>query len=224
MSSDKVQLDPPPSTGVVESPDGSIQYYTSTPITNKNNQYLYQNIIPDIESNDNSSCIYREIECNGEIIVISENDLNRAIKLEWNATIVRFLCLLDFFMNMLAIFSTYYIPMSSIIIALISITGYYSTYTYSRLGLVSYLVYQYMQCISKSMFLGIYIAAIASSEFEKQLKNNAVIIFNPTPGNIVLISLMTLGQVYITYFIQEFYNSLPTGRIRHRARFSTLTQ
>ena len=223
MSGEKVQLDPLSSDGVVQSPDGSMQYYTSNPIKNKHNPYLYQNVLPDIEANDTSNCNYREVQFNGETILISESDLTRAIKLEWNATIVRFLCLLDFCINLFAAFSTYYIPMTSVIIAIISITGYHSTYTYSRFGLVSYLVYRYISAKLYIIFLGIYIAAAASSEFNEQLKNNSVIIINPTSGNIVIISLMTLGQIYITGFIQRFYNLLPHGRIRHRIRFTRFT-
>ena len=50
-----------------------LQYYTSTPIKNKNNPYLYQNVLPDVESNDNSRGNYREVECNGETILISRS-------------------------------------------------------------------------------------------------------------------------------------------------------
>ena len=71
---------------------------------------------------------------------------------------VRFLCLLDFFMNFFVSLSTPYIGLSNVIASLIALSGYYSTYTYSRLGLIAYLVYQYMQCVGKLLLLSIFIA------------------------------------------------------------------
>ena len=229
MSGEKVQIEPPSFNGVVQSPDGSMQYYTATPIKNKYNPYLYQNVLPDIESNtnsnsnDNSNDNYREVECNGETILILSRDLERAIRLEQKASLVRFLCLVDFFMNFLVSLSTPYIGLSSVIASLIALSGYYSTYTYSRLGLVAYLVYQYMQCIGRATLLCLFIAAAVSSEFKEKINNNSVIIFDPTSGNIVIVSLMTLGQIYITGFVQHFYNLLPSGRIRPRIRISSFT-
>ena len=214
MSKEKIHLSVPQSDGVIQSPDGSIQYYTSTPIKNKNNPYLYKSIVDDIESNIDSVDTYRPIECDGEIILILESNLDRAINLEYNASIVRLLCSLEFCMNLLVAFSTPYLAMSSIVVSLISLSGYYATYTYSRLGLLCYVVYQYIQTFGKITFLSLYIASAVSNEFKKQLNKNSIIIFYPTSGHIFILSLLTLGQIYITAYIQHFYYLLPNGR-RH---------
>jgi len=213
MSGDKVQIEEPPSNGVIQSPDGEIQYYTKS-IKNKNNPYLKQYVLHDEESNTNSNfnSDYSEIECNGEIIIISTNNLNRAINLECKANIVRFLCLIDFFINFFASMTTYYMTTTSIIVASISICGYYSTFIYSRVGLISYLIYQYMQSIGKITVLSIYIAAAISSEFRENLKNNKVLSIVPTPEKIVILTCITLAQIYITGFVQHFYNLMPQPR------------
>ena len=91
-------------------------------------------------------------------------------------------------------------------------SGYFSTFTYNKSGLISYLVYQYIQSIGKITILVIYIVTAISPEYRNVLKNNNIFYIIPTPGNIVVISFATLAQIYITYFIQHFYNLMPKGR------------
>ena len=223
MSEETVQPSVPPLEGVVQSPDGSMQYYRATSIKNKHNPYLYQTVLTDVESNTNSSDNYVEVECNGETILILESDFNRAVKLEWNANMVRCICMLDFIINLFVALGTYYTEISRIILyilALISITGYCSTFTYSRSGLILYLVYQYMQSFNKIVLSGVYLAA-SSNKFKEQLENYKIVYLNITPENIILLLIATLGQIYITCFVQRFYNLLPTRRARPRARPST---
>ena len=71
------------------------------------------------------------------------------------------------------------------------------------------------------MFLGIYIAAAASNKFKEKINDNNVIVINPNPSNILIISLMTFAQIYITIFIHKFYNLLPVGRMRSRVRITS---
>ena len=91
--------------------------------------------------------------------------------------------------------------------------GYHSTLTYNKKGLVLYLTYQYLQSISKLVFLGIYIASLVSPEFNQSLPRNQILLLYPTTANIIIFSLTTSVQIYITYFVQRFYNLLSGPQI-----------
>ena len=133
---------PPSHHAAVELPNGEIQYCKPVSI-NRNNPYLAQPI------NGDNTPDYREIECNGETITIHVNNLTYALNLQCKAQVVRFLCLVDFVMNIFIAMSTYYGSLYSMIIACISLVGYYSTFTFSRKGLITYLLYQYIQTLCK---------------------------------------------------------------------------
>jgi hypothetical protein len=198
---------PPPSQHTaVELPDGEIQYCKPISI-NRNNPYLSQPL------NDDNTQDYREVECNGEIITIRTDTLTNALNLQCKGQVVRFLCLLDFVMNVLIAMSTYYGSLYSAIVAGISLVGYYSTFTFSRKGLITYLLYQYVQTLCKFTVLGLYIALISGWN-PPELKNNKYLIIDVTPKYALILSLSVVGQVYINYFVQHFYNLLPPRAIR----------
>jgi len=184
---------------VVESPDGEIQYCKPISI-NKNNPY--RNVPLDNLSQNNT-----QVECDGNTIYIPTNVLDSAIKLQYKAQLVRLLCLIDFIMNLIVSLSTYYGAFFSMIISVISITGYYSTFTYSRSGLISYLVYQYLQTITKIITLIFYILLANGINPTIIEKNN--IILSYSIDNTVILSLYVITQIYINYFVQQFYNLLP---------------
>ena len=123
MVSERSYTIPPPQHTAVELPDGDIQYCKPVSI-NRNNPYLAQPL------NGDNTQDYREVECNGEIITIHAATLTNALKLQCKAQVVRFLCLLDFVMNIFIAMSTYYGSLYSIIVAGISLVGYYSTFTF----------------------------------------------------------------------------------------------
>lgn len=184
---------------VVESPDGEIQYCKPISI-NKNNPY--RNVPLDNLSQNNT-----QVECDGNTIYIPTNVLDSAIKLQYKAQLVRLLCLIDFTMNLIVSLSTYYGAFFSMIISVISITGYYSTFTYSRSGLISYLVYQYLQTITKIITLIFYILLANGINPTIIEKNN--IILSYSIDNTIILSLYVITQIYINYFVQQFYNLLP---------------
>ena len=128
MSSERVLITEP-SSGVIQSPDGEIQYYTN--IQNKHNPYL-QNSPLDEEANSE----YVEIECDGQSVAILATDVNKAVELECRACVVRVLCLVDFLFNVFISFAAYYMTLFSILIAGISYMGYRSTITYNKNGLI----------------------------------------------------------------------------------------
>jgi len=197
---------PPSQHTAVELPDGEIQYCKPVSI-NRNNPYLSQPL------NDDNGQDYQEVECNGEIITIHRTALANALNLQCKAYLVRVLCFLDFTMNLFISLSTYYGSIYCTIVAIISLVGYYSTFTFSRKGLITYLLYQYVQTLCKFIVLGLYIALISGWN-PPELKNNKYLIIDVTPKYAVVLSLSVVGQVYINYFIQHFYNLLPPRAIQ----------
>ena len=211
MSTTSYVVEEQPTQGVIMSPNGELQYFSRTNIKNKNNPYL--NISPVDEEN---GIEYTEIICNGERIIVSVDSLNQAIYLEWNATIVRVLCLIDFIMNIFISFDTNYIVLYNFIVSIISLSGYFSTLSYNKYGLVCYLIYQYIQSICKITLIGIYIASISSKTFYyKMTKNNILIDQNLDIINLMIIILSGMTQIYITYFVHLFYNMLPRHNVIH---------
>ena len=213
--------------GVVQSPDGEIQYYTTPTIKNKHNPYLQKSILQDEESGVESGVEYREVECNGDRIIILAQDIDRALQLECNAMVIRFICLLDFIINVFFILNTYYVRgffifntyyVTGFFIAIISMCGYFSTITYNRRGLIGYLIYKYLQSIGKLILLTMYITAATSQQFRITLQKENIQNLNPTPENIIILSGISLGQIYITYFVQRFYNRLKGTPLRPQLR------
>lgn len=182
---------------VIESPDGEIQYCKPISI-NKNNPYINTPL-----NNSNNT----QVECDGNIIYIPTNVIHSAVRLQRKAIFVRFFCLLDFVINIFISFTTYYTSFFSIFISIISITGYYSTFTYNKRGLIYYLIYQYLLTIYKIVYIIFYI--LAAYNIRSIYLNNTDIILSFSIDNTILLSLFLLTQIYITYFIQQFYNLLP---------------
>jgi hypothetical protein len=203
MSGKKIQI-ARPVQGVIESPDGEIQYYTES--INKHNPYIQRSII-----DEENGIEYQEIECNGQRILIAASDLKRALELECKSTVIRLLCLIDFVMNLLIVFYSYYPEICSILISLISLSGYIATTTYNKSGLILYLLYQYLQTISKIIVLGFYIIATISPQVLIDLNRKGFDLTMPLPSNIGFFSLAVIGQIYINVYIQKFYYMLPRG-------------
>ena len=209
MLGEKINI--PPSHGVIQSPGGEIQYYTKS-INNKHNPYLHQSSL-----DEENGIEYGEIICNGETILIPIEDLNRALNLEYKAIIVRLLCLLDFFMNIMVTSNVINVVLASAIVATISLYGYFSTFRYDRGGIIMYLIYQYIQSLSKLTYSGFFIAYSISPPFKNLIIKEKFHMIPVTPVNITMIVLGVITQLYITYFIQNFYNILPHPR-RSRIR------
>ena len=83
---------PEPNNGVIESPDGEIQYFTK--INNKRNPYINS----EIESEDPD---FVNILINNEILRIRRADYERALELERKAMLIRLICIIDLFNNIL---------------------------------------------------------------------------------------------------------------------------
>ena len=165
--------------GAVQAPNGEIQYYTK--IINKYNPYLQQSIIE-----EETGVRYQELEYNGQKFLISISDLKLAAELEDKTNIIRLLCLIDFIMNLLIGFTSYYpvTALYSILIFMISLTGFIAITTYNRSGLILYLFYQYLQTCSKIIILGFYIIATIIPQVLIDLDKKGFNLVMPIPANI----------------------------------------
>ena len=63
------------------------------------------------------------------------------------------------------------------------------------------------------MVFGVYVALL-SGWTPLELKNNKYLVIDITPTYSVILTLSTLGQIYINYFVQHFYNLLPPRAIQ----------
>lgn len=186
---------------VIQSPDGEIQYCQPISI-NKNNPYLQH-------QNNQYSNNFRQIETDGRIISISTETARYAINLQNKALIVRYLCLLDFFINIITLFNFYYTSVYCLIFSIISLLGFYSTYTFNRNGLTGYLIYQYIQTVYKLVAFTLYVCILLNISLNDEIKKYNYYIVEISPVTTIIVTLSTFAQLYITYFVQYFYNLLP---------------
>ena len=106
-------------------------------------------------------------------------------------------------------FFSYYNSLLHLFIAIISLFGYFSTYTYNNKGILLYLIYQYIQLINKSFIFFIFSYEIIS----KNYINN--IIINDYKLNIetlLYLSFVVALQHYIAYNVHKFYYLLTNIR------------
>lgn len=191
-----------PTDGVVQAPDGEIQYFTKS--LNKHNPYIHQS-----SNHEENNIEYREIECNGQRILIAAGDLEKALEIECRATGIKLLCILDFVINLLVIFNSYNPGLYCIIVSLVSLYGFIVTATYNKNGLILYLIYQYFQTIIKLMTIGFYIMIYINHQILIDLNKNNFTIASPSLLTFGFYCFATFGQIYIVIFIQKFYYLLP---------------
>lgn len=189
-----------PRHGVVQLPNGELQYF-ATEIKDRHNPYL------DHQIDEENGIEYSEIVCNGERMIIPSANIQYAIALEWRASTIRLLCLLDMFLNSTILFTTDWDIIYGIICTSISLSGYISTITYSRSGLLFYLIYQYIQTVSKLTITTYYIGFSTTQYLYTRDRIERTNNFSFEITMILIIT--TLGQIYINYFVQAFYNMLP---------------
>lgn len=203
-----------PRHGVVQLPNGELQYF-ATEIKDRNNPYLQHQI------DEENGIEYSEIECNGERMIIPSANIQYAIALEWRASTIRLLCLLDMFLNTAIGFTRDWEALYSIFCISVALSGYISTITYSRSGLLFYLIYQYIQTVSKVTITTYYIGFSTTQYLYR--KDRIERTNNFSFEIITLLLITTLGQIYINYFVQAFYNMLPIqSNQRNREIHSTI--
>ena len=186
---------------VLVSPGGEIQYCKPL-IINRYNPYLNY-------PNDSITEEYRDIEANGEIISIPVSNYDLAVELHESSSVVRFFCMVDFLLNGTFYTNQYYGSFYNIFVACFSFIGFYSTYFYSKAGIYGYLLYTYIQSFNKSFELIVYISAYLSYETYIQMKKSKVFYTEPIFEDLLIVIISLITRIYITHYIQRFYDILP---------------
>ena len=189
--------------GIIISPGGEMQYCQSTVVKDKYNPY-FTTISLDDTTEDHTN-----ISINGEMLTIQNSILEQALQLQCDAYLIRILCVFDFFINISHILVTNNYQYYSLLVSIVAFWAYYSTYTYNKCGIFTYLIYQYMLSILKIIVTYLYIITSINNTPIYVAKNYFVTI-NYNTFHFILILLTTIAQIYITYFVQRFYRKLPS--------------
>ena len=93
-----------------------------------------------------------------------------------------------------------------------------STLYYKKSLLYCYLIYQYLQAFGRFSNIFLYIAYI-----DNNTTNNTLVVIKTGNDsiNIVILILMFVSQIFITYFVQEYYNLLPSNKDKRRINIYT---
>lgn len=167
---------------IVENPEGQIVLGVS-----KDNPYKNEDPLV-VEDSTAQPLLFGEVQ-----VMLPPDTFRRALELEKRSQTIRFLCILDLFINMLT-FLTYGYT-GGLLISLISMLGYYGALRYRRLLLIGYLVYQVLLTISR---VGVIVYLIYTHETQ----NVALMILLP---------ILAITQGVITNFVWKFYNMLPNS-------------
>jgi hypothetical protein len=207
---------------VIVSPDGGMQYCTE--IDNNNPYSKKEKISQTIQQEDEENMYrYRELlQLDNSYIILTNQEITNARKLEKYNFCVRLVCLLDIFTNTIYVFSPDIII--NFLFMCISFLGYISTYTYNRQGFRLYLIYKYSISIY-SLIISIYInVLILDNKYNKYNKYNIYFISNDTSyrNDLVYINnnnykyimsiyyiIIPILQLLICNFLQNYYNLFP---------------
>lgn len=146
-------------------------------------------------------------------LLVTDELYIKILKLEKMDCYVKFICLGDFLINLIYFIVGYYY---ALLLALISMYGYYSTYTHKKSMLCGYLYYQYILSIGKFLQF-IFCCFLLNDSFEQQF--HELYPFINLPGNIkylIYYSSILLGcQLYIACYIRKYYYLLPNKQDKH---------
>jgi len=156
-------------------------------------------------------------------IMIPQDLMNKAIKLENMNCLIRFICLCDIF---LAFSYFLYGWLIGAFFLIISINGYLSTIYYKKSLMLCYVIYQYFQTIGRLFNLIFFIAeptVITYSSTNSTINttiNKSSNLTNVMIIDIALLSILFLSQCIIAYYITKYYNLLPTEEEKRRISIS----
>lgn len=179
-----------------------------THLSNKNPYIALSTIEPDEQQNQRLTNTV-DVTTDDFVVNIPEEMLERAIQIEKYSCTIKYMCLIDFIINM------YYVTYGyifSLIFALASLFGYLSTIYHKRNLLCCYLVYQYMQTFAK--FINFILICsygqdilITDGPSRDDIKSSNI----ETYALYVFFSLfMLICQSIITVYVNKYYNLLPT--------------
>ena len=145
------------------------------------------------------------------------NDLLiKAQQIEHKSCTIKIICIIDMTFSVLYFYMNFIL---GIFLGSISTAGYLSTVYYKRSLLCCYMIYQYFQVAARYSNLIIYTIAIADT------KNTTGMIVTETgseTGNVVILSLLCVGQMVIAYYVTDYYKLLPSSADKERIQLSSV--
>lgn len=187
------------------------------PVISKNNPYVVLSTEDPNETNTNSTLDNPNpnttaVRMDGFFVDIPDSLLEKAIEIERYSCSVRFICLLDVFINL---FYMMYGYLFGFIFIIASMMGYLSTVYHKRNYLCCYLLYQYMQTIAKFINTILVIAFVTNNPAPSNATSTMVAEKRGTDTILIILSFIVMAcQVYITRFIYIYYNLLPNDQER----------
>ena len=169
-------------------------------------------------------------------IEIPSELFEKALKIENMSCGIRIMCTLD---CLLGLYYLRYNFFMGLVCSLISFNGYLSTIYYKKSLLCCYLMYQYLQVLTRLANVGLVIYFyntqqdsvyfnITNGDFNTNVSNTThvqeirIFMFNE-PIFDIFVGLTLLGlQIFVTCFIREYYNLLPTREEKNRITFNTV--
>ena len=139
-------------------------------------------------------------------LYISKESVQYALLLDKRYIIVNLVCAFDFILS----FYYYYINViAGLFLSIFSLLGYASTVMFHKSTLFLYLNYQYMQVVIRGFSFIVYLSTYNDTHKVVVLANTGNEVCN-----VLLLIFLFISQIFITFFIQEYYYALPNAR-RH---------
>lgn len=167
---------------IVENPEGQIVLGVS-----KDNPYKNEDSLV-VEDDAAQPLLFGEVQ-----VMLPYDTFRRALELEKRSQTIRFLCILDFFINTLTFVAYGYL--GGLFISMISMMGYYGTLKYRRFLLIGYLIYQILLTFSR---VGVIVYLVYTHETQDV-------------ALMVMLTILAVTQGVITNFVWKFYNMLPNS-------------
>ena len=165
-------------------------------------------VVDDTESNSNKLLIRTHYYIPDDLVV-------RAMQLEKKTCFVRVVCLFDLILNAGYAHNNWVL---ALILCSVSFAGFMSTVYYKRSLLCAYMVYQYFLTSVKFSNIIYYVIVLNDASY-----HTIVIIDTGIPSiNIFILSVLCVIQMFIAYFVTEYYQLLPSASERERIRSSSI--
>tara|TARA_B100001093_G_scaffold211205_1_gene202705 strand:+ start:7465 stop:8103 length:639 start_codon:yes stop_codon:yes gene_type:complete len=179
------------------------------PIVNKNNPYI-------IECNENeyglryinSSTTPVKYKPNQIPIYIPNNNYILSQEIEYEASIVKGLSIMDFIANISYTIYGFYYP---ILLCIISCCGYSGADSFDKKKIYFYLIYSYAQLLCKMYILSYLIVLAVNYKIKEQQQSNFpnYLFLKNLKMPIILSSVLLTFQVLITKYVYSFYKKIP---------------
>lgn len=185
------------------------------PIVNKNNPYIKDSNLKKYGikyiSSVSTPVKYR---CNEIPVYISNHNYNLSQQLEEEANCVKCLTLVDFISNISYTIYGFYFP---ILLCVISCCGYTGATTFNTKKIFCYLIYCYIQLLSKIYILSYLIVLYFNYKFkEKQQKKFPNYLFlDNLKGPIITSSILLFIQIIIIKHVKNFHKKVIQARPNH---------